>query len=79
MLKTANSKKYDLAERTLKSSKRVREFVKDVPKTVSNMEDAKQLIRSSGSVGANYIEAEDSLSKKDLILLKEFQFRSTPE
>lgn len=27
----------------------------------------KQLIRASGSVGANYIEANESLSKKDFI------------
>jgi len=32
------------------------------------MEDIKQLIRSSGSVGANYLEADESVSKKDFIL-----------
>ena len=32
------------------------------------IEDGKQLIRSSGSVGANYIEANESLSKKDFIM-----------
>ena len=34
----------------------------------SNTEEGKQLIRSSGSVGANYIEANDSLSKKDFVM-----------
>lgn len=33
-----------------------------------NSEDCKQLIRSSGSVGANYIEANEALSKKDFVL-----------
>jgi len=33
-----------------------------------NLEDAKQLIRSSGSAGANYIEAEEALSKKDFLM-----------
>lgn len=33
--------------------------------SVGNKEDSKQLIRSSGSVGANYIEANEALSKKD--------------
>lgn len=32
------------------------------------MEDGRQLIRSSGSVGANYIEANESLSKKNFAL-----------
>jgi four helix bundle protein len=32
------------------------------------MEDGKQLVRASGSVGANYIEANEALSKKDFQL-----------
>jgi four helix bundle protein len=46
----------------------IRAFVKKLPKTIGNIEDGKQLIRSSGSVGANYIEANESLSKKDFIM-----------
>jgi four helix bundle protein len=30
------------------------------------MDDCRQLVKSSGSIGANYIEANDSLSRKDL-------------
>jgi len=60
-----NSKQYDLEDRTLLFAKNIRVFVKKLPKTISNFEDGKQLIRSSGSVGANYIEANESLSKKD--------------
>jgi len=41
--------------------------VNKLPKSVSNIEDSKQLVRSSGSVGANYIEANESLSKKDFL------------
>ena len=65
MTEIQNSKHYDLEERTFKFAKRAREFVKSLPKTVGNIEDGKQLIRSSGSIGANYIEANESLSKKD--------------
>jgi four helix bundle protein len=65
MTKNTNSKQYDLEDRTLNFSKRVREFVKKLPKTIANFEDGKQLIKASGSVGANYIEANESLSKKD--------------
>lgn len=63
-----NSKKYDLEERTLKFSRDIRNFVKLLAKTVGNLEDIKQLVRSSGSVGANYIEANESLSKKDFVM-----------
>lgn len=61
----AVSKKYDLEDRTLLFAKKVREFVRDVPKDVCNIEDCKQLVKASGSIGANYIEANESLSKKD--------------
>jgi len=68
MTKRSNSKHiYDLEERTFKFAKRVRMFVKRLPKTIANTEDGKQLIRASGSVGANYIEANESLSKKDFV------------
>ncbi len=68
MLKTQNPKQYDLEERTLEFAKRVRNFVQKLNKNIRNMEDGKQLIRSSGSVGANYIEANESLSKKDFVM-----------
>jgi len=45
----------------------VREYVKKLPRTISNIEYGKQLIRSSGSVGANYIEANEKLSQKDFV------------
>lgn len=65
MNKSQEPKQYNLEQRTLKFAKEVREYVYKLPKTLSNNEYAKQLIRSSGSVGANYIEANESLSKKD--------------
>lgn len=58
-------KTYDLEERTLKFAKDVRELIKNVKKTTSNIEDCKQLARASASTGANYIEANEALSKKD--------------
>lgn len=68
MVKTSTTKKYDLEERTFKFSQAVRLFVDSLPRTISSIEDAKQLVRSSGSIGANYIEANESLSKKDFLL-----------
>ena len=59
---------FDLEERTFQFAKSVRGFVKNLKKTPSNIEDAKQVIRSSGSVGANYREANEALSKKDFLM-----------
>lgn len=60
-----NSKLYDLEQRTLVFARNTRNYLKKLPKTILNMGDVKQVLRSSGSVGANYIEANESLSKKD--------------
>ena len=65
---TETDKKYDLEERTFLFAKQIRNFVKIIPRTQSNIEDSKQLIRSSGSIAANYIEANNSLSKKDFVM-----------
>jgi four helix bundle protein len=62
------TKRYDLEDRTLLFAKRVRAFVKKLKKTIGNLEDTRQLVRSSGSVGGNYIEANESLGKRDFAL-----------
>jgi len=68
MTQAQNNKQYDLEERTLKFAKDVRAFIRQLNKNLANIEDSKQLIKSSGSVGANYIEANEALSKKDFIM-----------
>ena len=66
MTKIRNSKPiYDLEERTFQFAKDVRLFIKTLPKTIANLEDGKQAVKASGSTGANYIEANEALSKKD--------------
>lgn len=62
------NKVYDLEDRTSLFAKNVALFCKNLPKTISNLEYLKQLIRSSGSVGANYIEANEALGKKDFLM-----------
>lgn len=59
------NKKFDLEERTLGFAKRVIEFCKKLPRTVENIELIRQVVRAGGSIGANYIEANEALSKKD--------------
>ena len=62
------NKIYDLEERTYQFAKAIVLFCKKIPKTIISIEHCKQLIRSSGSIGANYIEANESLGKKDFIM-----------
>ena len=59
--------KSDLEKRTAKFAKDVRALVKKIPKTIENVEDGRQLIRSSGSVVANYIEANECVGDDDFI------------
>jgi four helix bundle protein len=68
MNKIVISKQYNLEERTLQFAKNVALYVQQLPKNISNLEYGKQVVRSSGSVGANYIEANEALSKKDFIM-----------
>ena len=68
MSKTRLPKLYDLEDRTFNFAKNIRAFATQIPRTIGNIEDTKQVIRSSGSIGANYIEANESLSKKDFIM-----------
>jgi four helix bundle protein len=58
---------YDLEERTKNFAIACRVLVRKIPMDVGNKEDAKQLVRASGSVAANYIEANEGLSKKDFV------------
>ncbi len=68
MSETGPPKQYDLEDRTFAFAQQVRALVRSLPRTISNFEDVKQLVRASGSVGANYIEANEALSKKDFVM-----------
>jgi four helix bundle protein len=72
-------KRYDLEERTFEFARGVRLFVRRLPRTVSNYQDVKQVVRASGSVGANYIEANESLGKKDFALRIKFARKEAKE
>ena len=68
MTEIKNYKKYDLEDRTLKYSKAIIDFTNLIPKTIVNREIIKQLLRSSSSIGANYIEANGALGNKDFLM-----------
>ncbi len=58
----------DLEDRTFQFAQAIRTFVKTLPRSISNTEDVRQLVRASGSVAANWIEADEALSKKDFLM-----------
>jgi len=68
MTQIQNSKQYDLEERTFQFAKNIAFYVKELLKNMSNLEYGKQIVKASGSIGANYIEANESLSKKDFLM-----------
>ncbi|MCL5027526.1 MAG: four helix bundle protein [Bacteroidetes bacterium] len=64
-METLTTKHYDLEDRTFHFTENVIKLINNLPSSVTNNEIGKQLVRSAGSVGANYIEANESISKKD--------------
>ena len=68
MADTDDSKPRDLEDRTFLFAQSVRTFVKCLPRTIGNTEDVRQLVPASGSVAANWIEADEALSKRDFLM-----------
>lgn len=62
------NRKFDLEERALIFAGAVNSFCRKLPRSQSNIEYIKQVIRSSASVGANYIEANEALGRKDFAM-----------
>ncbi len=63
--KMANTKRYDLEERTLEFGKKIIRLCQQLPKNTINYKLTDQLVRSATSVGANYREANETETKKD--------------
>jgi len=57
---------HPLEKRCFEFAKRVRSFCRKLKRDSENIEDIKQVVRSSGSVGANYIEANENVGPGDL-------------
>ena len=58
--------KYDLEERTARFGEAIIRFAKKIPKNAVNNRLIDQLVGAGTSVGANYCEADDAVSKRDL-------------
>lgn len=79
MLENKRDKPYDLEERTFRFAQRAIPYFKNLPRTIANIEIAKQGIRSCGSVGANFIEANEAFSRKDFALRVKICRKETKE
>ena len=58
---------YDLEERTARFDQAIIDFAKRIPRGPLTDRIIDQLVRAETSVGANYIEADDSVSKKEFL------------
>src|SRR3989344_782462 len=79
MVENSNSKTYDLEERTYIYARDVKSYLRQLLRTTSNIEYERQGIGSSGSVAANYIEANESFSRKDFIFRAKISKKETKE
>ena len=70
---------FDLEERTLNFAKRIVRMCKALPNNTVNFKLIDQIIRSAGSVGANYREANDALGKKDFLMRMKITRKETKE
>ena len=68
-METTERKRYDLDERTFKFAELVISFARLLPRDPATAEIIRQVVRSSGSVGANYVEASESLGRKDFLII----------
>jgi four helix bundle protein len=57
--------KFDLEERTALFGESVIAFAKKIPRTAITLSLISQIVRSGTSVGSNYCEADDAVSKKE--------------
>ncbi|HTH18697.1 MAG TPA: four helix bundle protein [Candidatus Udaeobacter sp.] len=65
--KPARPRVYDLEERTARFGEAVIDFVKQIPQDAVTSRLISQLVGAATSVGANYVEADDAVSKKEFL------------
>ena len=58
---------YDLEERTARFGEAVVDFAKAIPQSAVTNRIISQLVGAGTSVGANYVEADDAVSKKEFL------------
>ena len=58
---------YDLEERTARFGEAIIDFAETIPQTALTNRIINQLVGAGTSVGANYVEANDAVSKKEFL------------
>jgi four helix bundle protein len=58
---------YDLEERTARFGEAVIDFARAIPQNAVTNRIVNQLVGAATSVGANYVEADDAVSKKEFL------------
>ena len=58
---------YDLEERTARFGEAVIDFARTIPQNAVTNRIVNQLVGAATSVGANYVEADDAVSKKEFL------------
>ena len=58
---------YDLEQRTARFGEAVIDFAKTIPQDAVTSRLISQLVGAAASVGANYVEADDAVSKKEFL------------
>ena len=71
--------KFDLEERTTNFARKVVKLCKSLPRNPINDRIVGQVVGSSGSIGANYREANDALGKKDFIMRMKISRKESKE
>lgn len=59
--------RFELEDRTRVFASDIRKALRSLPKIEATSTDIRQLLRSSGSIAANYIEANEAVSRKDFL------------
>jgi four helix bundle protein len=65
MLNEDGERKFDLGERTARFGEAIVRFAKRIPKSPENTPLILQIVRCGTSIGANYCEADDAVSRKE--------------
>ena len=66
-METIFSSSNPLIQRSSSYGLEIRRFLKHIPWNFKIQDDIKQLLRSSGSIGANYLEAQEAVSRRDFL------------
>lgn len=69
----------DIQDRTFEFSLEIIKFVGAFPKTIIGFELGKQLFRSGTSIGANVVEGNGAVSKKEFINYMQISKKSAQE